>query len=202
MKQFLYTLVNIVLYAISSGKYIFLEGRLSNHVYKNWSKIISHRPVKPISPKTENKIIEIIKKYDKIRVVGAGHSFNRAATTEEILVSLDNYSGFVCKDLEKKQVCVRAGMRVRDISELLWKECRLALVALPSHDAQSIGGILSTDVHGTGNEHGFISQSVVKLKFINGKGEVIECNSEDDDFKAAIGGIGLVGIMLSPLLKN
>ena len=74
MKQFIYTFVNIVLYAISFGKYTFLEGRFSNHVFKNWSKVICHKPLKFISPRTENEIVEIIKKYDRIRVVGAGHN--------------------------------------------------------------------------------------------------------------------------------
>jgi FAD/FMN-containing dehydrogenase len=78
----------------------------------------------------------------------------------------------------------------------------LAFRALPSHDAQSIAGILSTDVHGTGNvfgttgkEWGFVSQSVVGLKLIDGKGEVHECEPSDDLFKAAIGGVGAVGII-------
>ena len=59
--------------------------------------------------------------------------------------------------------------------QLLFEE-GLAFRALPSHDAQSIAGILSTDVHGTGNvlgmgkEWGFVSQSVVSLKLIDGRG--------------------------------
>jgi FAD/FMN-containing dehydrogenase len=78
----------------------------------------------------------------------------------------------------------------------------LAFAALPSHDAQSIGGILSTDVHGTGRDWGFVSQSVVRLKIINGKGEVLVCEPEDELFKAAIGGIGAVGIIVEVVVQG
>jgi hypothetical protein len=83
--------------------------------------------------------------------------------SEETLVSLDDYSGLVWKDLDKKQVAAKGGTRVRDVVALLLEE-GLAFRALPSHDAQSIAGNLSTDVHGTGREWGFVNESVVGLK--------------------------------------
>jgi FAD/FMN-containing dehydrogenase len=172
MKQFLYTLINIILYAGSFGKYIWLEGRFKNGVYRNWSRVLAYKPKKYLTPATEEEIIQIIKESEKIRVVGAGHSFNRGAVSDEVLVSLDKYSGIVWKDLNEKRVCVKGGTRVRDISEILWKKYNLALIALPSHDAQSIAGILATDVHGTGREYGFVNQSVLKIKLIDGRGEV------------------------------
>ena len=68
--------------------------------------------------------------------------------SEETLVSLDDHSGLVWKDLDKRRVAVKG---VRDVVALLLEE-ELAFRARPSHDAQSIAGILSTDVHGTGRE--------------------------------------------------
>ena len=72
----------------------------------------------------------------------------------------------------------------------------LAFAGQPSQDAQSIAGILSTDVHGTGKNWGFVSESIVKLKLLDGKGEIFECGPTDDLFRAAIGGVGAVGIIL------
>jgi FAD/FMN-containing dehydrogenase len=65
------------------------------------------------------------------------------------VISLDRYSGVISKDPAKKQLTVKAGTRVRDVVRALLDE-GLAFAAQPSHDAQSIAGILSTDVHGTG----------------------------------------------------
>ena len=70
-----------------------------------------------------------------------------------------------------------------------------AFAALPSHDAQSIGGILSTDVHGTGRDWGFVSEAVARLKLIDANGTVHTCEPKDDLFRAAIGGIGAVGVI-------
>jgi FAD/FMN-containing dehydrogenase len=123
-------------------------------------------------------------------------------------VSLYDYSGLVQKEPGKKQVAVKGGTRMRDVVKLLLKE-GLAFLALPSHDAQSIAGILSTDVHGTGNVHGteddewgFVSQSVERLKLIDGKGEVHVCGPSDDLFKASIGGVGAVGIITEVVVQG
>jgi hypothetical protein len=68
---------------------------------------------------------------------------------------------------------------------------------------------LSTDVHGTGRifgtkdeNWGFVSQSVVGLKLIDGRGEIRECEPSDDLFKAAIGGIGAVGIITEVVVQG
>jgi FAD/FMN-containing dehydrogenase len=90
---------------------------------------------------------------------------------------------------------------VREVVQLLFDE-GLAFSALPSHDAQSIAGILSTDVHGTGKDWGFVSQSVVRLKLVDGKGEIHECEPPDDLFKAAVGGIGAVGIITEVVIQG
>ena len=66
---------------------------------------------------------------------------------------------------------------------------------MPSHDAQSIAGILSTDVHGTGKNWGWVSEMVVGMKIIDGLGDVYQVGPSDDLFKAAIGGVGAVGII-------
>ncbi|MCP4199874.1 MAG: oxidoreductase, partial [Proteobacteria bacterium] len=59
-----------------------------------------------------------------------------------------------------------------------------------------------TDVHGTGRNWGFVSGSVVRLKLIDGNGKIIECRPTDDLFKAAIGGIGAVGIILEVVVQG
>ena len=71
----------------------------------------------------------------------------------------------------RPRVAFRGGTRVREISRILHAD-GAAIAALPSHDAQSIAGILSTEVHGTGRDWGFFSQWVESIKLIDAKGEV------------------------------
>jgi D-arabinono-1,4-lactone oxidase/FAD binding domain len=194
------TTLNILLYAATFGSYIWLEGRVCGGVFTNWVKHFRYKPHRYFRPTTEQEIVQRIGDSGSVRVFGSGHSFNTGVVSDHTLVSLDDYSGLVQKDPGKKLVAVKGGTRIRDVVKLLLEE-GLAFRALPSHDAQSIAGILSTDVHGTGkvqgteDEWGFVSQSVERLKLIDGKGEVHVCGPSDDLFKAAIGGVGAVGII-------
>ena len=201
------TTLNILLYAATFGRYIWLEGRVCRDVFTNWVKHFRYKPQRFFRPTTEREIVKRIGDSRSVRVFGSGHSFNTGVVSDHTLLSLDDYSGLVQKEPGKKQVAVKGGTRVRDVVKLLLKE-GLAFRALPSHDAQSIAGILSTDVHGTGNVHGtenewgFVSQSVVRLKLIDGKGEVHVCEPTDDLFKATIGGVGAVGIITEVMVQG
>jgi len=200
LKQAVETTFNILLYLATLGRVLWLEGRVTRGVFRNWARQYRYRPLNFVLPATEQEIIDLIKGAGKLRVFGSGHSFNAGVVVDGTLVSLDNYRGVVWLDLNRKQMAVRGGTRVREVSAALNKE-GLAFSALPSHDAQSIAGILSTDVHGTGRDWGFVSDSVVSLKIINGKGEVIDCLPGDELFKAAIGGIGAVGVIVEVVIQ-
>ncbi len=188
------TTLNIILNALTFGRFLWLEGRVRSGFFRNWARQFGYRPSNFLQPTTEEEMVDLVKSSQKIRLFGSGHSFNSGVVTENTLVSLDKYSGLIWKDLKKRQIAVKGGTRVRDVVKILL-ENGLAFAALPSHDAQSIGGILSTDVHGTGRDWGFVSETVVSLKIIDGTGEIHECQPTDDIFKAAVGGIGAVGII-------
>ena len=194
------TTYNIILNALTLGRYVWLEGRVTDGRFQNWARRFRYQPQRFVQPTTEEEIVALVKNSRSLRLFGSGHSFNGGVLVDDTLVSLDRYSGIIWADAEKKQMAVKGGTRVRDIIKALLAE-GLAFAAQPSHDAQSIAGILSTDVHGTGRDWGFVSQSVVKLKIVDGQGQVIECEPGDDLFKAAIGGIGAVGIIAEVVLQ-
>jgi hypothetical protein len=195
------TTFNIILNAATLGRYVWLEGRVRNGVFRNWARRFRYSPQRFIQPTTEEEIVSLIKSSSGLRLFGSAHSFNEGVMADHTLVSLDKYSGLIRKDLIQKQLTVKGGTRVRDVVKMLLEE-GLAFKALPSHDAQSIAGILSTDVHGTGKDWGFVSESVVSLKLIDGKGEVRQCKPSDDLFKAAIGGCGAVGIISEVVVQG
>jgi D-arabinono-1,4-lactone oxidase/FAD binding domain len=195
------TTLNIFLYAATLGEYLWLEGRVRGGAFRNWAGRFRYAPIMYAEPSAEEAIARAVQNAKKVRVFGAGHSFNEGNVSDQLLISLDNYSGLVSKDLANSQITVRGGTRVRDVVKLLAQD-GLAFTALPSHDAQSIAGILSTDVHGTGRDWGFVSSSVVRLKLLDGNGAIIVCDPADDLFKAVIGGIGAVGIILEVTVQG
>ncbi len=204
LKRYLWTTLtttlNIVLYGLTLGRYVWLEGRVQRGTFHNWYHRFRFRPKQFVMPQTEEEIVALVQESSRLRVFGAGHSFNSGVVTDGTLVSLDQYTGILWVNAEKKQMAVKGGTRIRDINRALL-ERGWAFAALPSHDAQSIGGIISTDVHGTGRDWGFVSQSVVRIKLVDGQGEMIECQPTDALFKAAIGGIGAVGIIIEVVVQ-
>jgi hypothetical protein len=188
------TTLNIVLNAATKFDYLYLEGRVSNGVFHNWAHRFRYRPKRYVRPGTEQEIVDVVRDSDRLRVFGAGHSFNAGVQSEGTLVSLDRYTGVLEENAAAKELTVRAGTRVREVIRLL-HDRGWAFPALPSHNAQSIGGILATDVHGTGLELGWVSEFVPRIKLVDGRGDVHVCTPDDDLYRAAVGGIGAVGII-------
>lgn len=206
--QAFYTSLNALLYTLSFGRRLFLEGRHRRGRWHNWTHGEKRSSDSWFTPGTEAEIIDRIQSSPRLRVVGAGHSFNAGVRTD-YRMSLDAYTGIVDgfdhgahvqPGPGETLVRVRAGMRVREVNSELLKR-GLAIIALPSHDAQSVAGILSTDVHGTGRDVGFVSASVVGLRVIDGRGIAQDVWVGDPLFSAALGGIGAVGVITEVSLK-
>lgn len=99
---------------------------------------------------SKEEIVALIKHaYDKkikVRVLGSGHSWSPIAISDGMLISLHNYRGLVSRDLSKKQVTVRGGTTLVEISELL-EEQGWALSNLPSVSDQTIAGAIVTGLN-------------------------------------------------------
>ncbi|MDH4277734.1 MAG: FAD-binding protein [Acidimicrobiia bacterium] len=188
------TLANSLLFLTGvRRKPLLLEGGRRGHEYRNWSGDRRHR-ARWAEPHDEQEPVELVRSSRSVRVVGSGHSFNDALVSEGLTVSLDRLTGIVDIDPATRRVTVRGGTRLRDLTAALWDR-GLALCSLASHDAQSIGGILATDVHGTGRGPAHLSDQVVSLRLVDGTGTVHVLSPDDDLFRAAVGGLGAVGII-------
>ena len=99
------------------------------------------------TPESHDEIVTIVKdaytNNHNIRVVAAGHSWSEIAQTQDIMLSLHKYSGLIEVDKENMLVTVKAGTKLRKLSELLDKQ-DLAMINLGSVAAQSIAGAIST----------------------------------------------------------
>lgn len=187
------TTVNAGAYLLSGRRSLLLEGRVKRGVYRNWSGDRRHR-ANLAQPETAEEVAGLIRNADSIRVVGSGHSFNDGLATNGATISLDRLTGVVNIDKATLRATVLAGTRLRDLTPALLKQ-GLAIRSLASHDAQSVAGILSTDVHGTGRLPAHLSDQVVGFRIVDGTGTIHDVSPGDDLFKAAVGGIGSVGII-------
>ena len=173
---------------------------------KNWGRNLVFKPDQIIYPKTEQEIIQLVKKAGaankKIRVIGTGHSWTPLVTTDDILVSMNNYQGIIEVDSISQTALVKAGTKLKLLGELLFKE-RLAMENLGDIDEQSIAGAISTGTHGTGIIFGTISTQIIEMSFINGKGEKITCSPKNNPaiFRAAQISLGALGIITEIRLR-
>lgn len=169
--------------------------------FKNWGENLQFQPKYYYKPSTEEQIVDIIKYAKaqglKVRVYGSGHSWTHLAEAQgQILINLDNCQGVVQVDKNTKQVTVKAGSKLYALSGWLEKE-GLAMQNMGDINKQAFAGALSTGTHGTGISFGIIPTQVVKLIFINGKGEKITCSNEENSeiFKAAQVSLGALGVI-------
>lgn len=98
------------------------------------------------TPKTHDEIATIVTlahtKGRKVRVLAAGHSWSEIAQTQDIMISLHDYTGIEVHG-ESLTVTVKAGTSLRELSKLLDAQ-GLAMINLGSVAAQSLGGAIST----------------------------------------------------------
>ena len=137
------------LLSVHFGRHI-LEGRYhkKKRQYRNWDGSYKRQPIRFELPETLDELAELVRGAERLSCVGAGHSFNDHYLNDELLVSIDRIEGNVEFDAEAATATFRAGTRMRKVNQFI-EPLGLALPLLPDHNAQSIAGVLATDVHAT-----------------------------------------------------
>lgn len=174
--------------------------------WQNWSGGVTCNPEQILRPATETELIAAVQKANtdgkRIRVVGSGHSFVPLCATDELLILLDDYQGFVEINQQAMTAMVRAGTKIHQMGAPLW-EAGLSMANMGDIDRQSIAGAVSTGTHGTGPGLGSISTQVKEMRLITASGEVLILNkkSEPEVLKAAQVSLGALGILSSATLQ-
>jgi FAD-linked oxidoreductase len=137
---------------------------------------------------------------ERVKVIGAGHSFTGAAMTEGHLVSLDRLDRVL--DVSGDLVTVQAGIRLHALNDRL-AELGLALPNLGDIDRQSIAGAISTATHGTGVGFGNLATGVVALELVSGDGSVVRAGEVGDPelLRVARVGLGALGVLTEVTLR-
>lgn len=176
------------------------EGSYADGKWSNWSRTYAASPAEYATPESLNQAREFIANASQVRVVGGGHSFNDSPLTIGSMLSLDAYDGVMAIDRNAKTAHVQAGVRLRDLNKSLWS-AGLALPVLGSTDAQSLGGLIASDLHGTGRDHGFLSEQVLALTVLDHTGTAKTVRKGDELFHAVFGALGTCGVVVDVELQ-
>ena len=168
--------------------------------FRNWDETLECRPKHFYRPESEEEIQEIVREAsdagETVRTFGAGHSWSPLVLTDDTLINLDKLDRIVSVDVEHQRVTVQAGIRLKELNQVLPKH-NLGMKNLGSIGEQSIAGAISTATHGTGLRLGGLHTQIVGMNLVAGNGQLLGI-SEDGDREltaAARVGLGALGII-------
>src|SRR5262252_10079702 len=124
--------------------------------WHNWSSSVAARPARIVAPRSEDELAAAVRIADRVRVVGAGHSFMPLCATDGTLVQLAGLDAPVALAADGASAWAPGGWSIARVAEALWQ----LGVSLPNQgdiDAQSLAGAIATGTHGTGAQLGSLS---------------------------------------------
>lgn len=178
----------------------------ANKAPTNWAGNQSCDPQAIESPGSPEEVAAIVTRAalrnQRVKAIGAGHSFTGAAMTDGTLLSLERISGLQKLDSETGLVTVGAGMILSDLN-LLLDDVGLALPNLGDIAVQSVAGATATATHGTGTSIGNLATQIVSMEIVTGTGQVLllDADNRPDLLRFARVGVGALGIVTSVTLQ-
>ena len=159
-------------------------------------------------PKNNEEIFQIIdfaiKKNLKILTVGSSLSwYDTIFNTNNIIISLNNYNKTFIFDEKDGILTVSPSYKIYEILDKINKS-GWSIYSIPGSLDVTIGGCLSNDVHGKDTfKFGNFGESVIEIEIILSDKNIITCSKEKNEeiFKSAIGGLGLIGVITKAKLK-
>jgi L-gulonolactone oxidase len=175
-------------------------------VWSNWAGNQRCAPTSVEHPATADDLAAVVKAAaadgQRVKVVGAGHSFTDIACTDGRQIQLDRYGAVLDVDPITRQVKVQSGITIADLNLALDRH-GLALANLGDIAYQTISGAVSTATHGTGVKLGGIATQITALELVTGDGSVVGCSAseEPDVFESARVGLGALGVVSTVTLQ-
>lgn len=169
---------------------------------KNWAGNITYSTGNVHYPESVPQVQELVKKYNKLKVLGSRHCFNRIADSTDNLVSLKQMDKAVSLDEKAQTVTVDAAMKYGQLSPYLDSK-GFALHNLASLPHISIAGACATATHGSGMKNGNLATAVSGLEMVTANGDILTLSREKDGekFLAAVVNLGAIGVITKVTLN-
>jgi FAD-linked oxidoreductase len=174
-------------------------------IWTNWAGTVSAE-VTTSGPAGIGELSRIVgaaaERGQRIKPIGAGHSFTDIGLTDGLQLRLDRLAGIVKADRESGLVTVLAGTRLHRLNEALW-QLGLSMTNLGDIDVQTVSGAISTGTHGTGAKFGGIATQVRALELVLSDGSLLSCSADENPevFAAARVGLGALGVIVTVTLQ-
>ncbi|MGA0558995.1 D-arabinono-1,4-lactone oxidase [Larkinella sp. VNQ87] len=162
----------------------------------NWAGNYRYSTGNLASAQSLAQVPQLVKKYDKFKVLGTRHCFNGIADSQHQFISLVELNKVLALDTQAKTVTVDANIKYGELATYLDSK-GFAVHNLASLPHISVAGACATATHGSGTKNGNLATAVSGLEIVLANGEVrtLSRAKDGEQFRAAVvhlGGLGVV----------
>jgi alditol oxidase len=165
----------------------------------NWAGNVTYRARRVHEPESIDALRKVVAGARKIRALGARHSFNDLADSDE-LVSLGRIEPEIAIDAERATVTLGAGVPYGALAEALEAE-GWALHNMASLPHVSVAGAVATATHGSGDRSGNLSTAVVGMELVTAEGDLLRVTRDEQDFPGMVVHLGALGVVTRLTLR-
>jgi L-gulonolactone oxidase len=167
--------------------------------WRNWTGDQACAPAAIVAPRDKEELAAALARARdrglRVRVAGAGHSFNDAVLTDGLLVSLHRMDRVLDADPDSQLARVEAGIALNVLSETL-DGSGMALENLGDIAVQSLAGATSTGTHGTGAAFRNLSANITEIEMMRADGSTVRYDENTPhELRAARIGLGSLGVV-------
>ena len=191
-RQFLKSSGALLAGSVLSG---LLSGEQQSAPRTNWSGNYKYSADRLDVAKSAEQVQQIVKSGNKVKALGARHSFNGIADTTGDQISLQNLNQMQL-DPKAKTVTVGAGVKYGQLAPYLDSH-GYALHNLASLPHVTVVGACATATHGSGNKNGNLSTAVSGMEIVTAAGDVVALSRkrDGDRFQGTVVGLGALGVI-------
>jgi alditol oxidase len=154
----------------------------------NWAGNYRYNARQLHVPGSISDLQELVRGHEGLKALGARHSFNGIADSDQDQVSLEAFDGMLL-DAATRTVRVGAGVTYGHLAPYLDRE-GFALHNLASLPHISVAGACATGTHGSGSGNGNLSTAVAALEMVTAVGDIV--NPSLDGATVGLGALGVV----------
>jgi xylitol oxidase len=162
----------------------------------NWAGNVEFGAASVRQPRTVAELQADVAQGTRVHALGTGHSFNRIADTDGVLVSVAGLPPVTDIDSAAATVTVGAGVKYGDLAQRL-HAAGWALPNLASLPHISVAGACATGTHGSGDHNGNLATSVRAMEMVTADGALLTLrrDTDGDRFRGAVVGLGSLGVI-------
>lgn len=157
-----------------------------------------------ITPTTIEEIQKKVAQHKgKISIGGGRYSMGGQTATENGLqINMQKMNKVIKLDVENKKITVQAGIRWRDIQDVIDPH-NLSIKIMQTYSNFTVGGSLSVNVHGRYIGQGPMIRSADAIKIVLANGSLLEASpiQNPEIFYGSIGGYGGIGVIVEATLQ-